>query len=491
MRRSTPLAIALVAAFGGCHPAATLDLTLLTSPLVDEQPFAGVDTIELRWSRPGLDRVVEHRAWKQATELKLTPPSLVDGTTLELAAIAGGNVVAVGRTAPLAKGARAASAYVGLVNRFVATPTERARSSARFGASATIIGDGRVLLAGGATRGSPGLPDPSSISALVDLYDPAAGTFTVFKADNFLERIYDAVGPTQDGGVLFAGGLGKFGPLDDVYKIDAQHAGVVGKLPAPRWAAAAATLDDGTLLVVGGYTSSDGTGGGTLATDALVVAPDGSSTAIALPTPRAFAVATRLGDGSVLITGGRDDTGPRDDALVYSPSSHSFAAPAPASARATMATPRIGHTATLLSSGAVFVFGGNDGRASVASPELWWPDAGGFVDTPVFNLAPRQRAAAAVLADGTTLLAGGESSPQPMAIPSPVLDTIVFEPAPAGAAGTLGNDGVASARAEATATTLGDGSVLYVGGGVGDPRSLAGGAELLVPCVGACLAVTP
>jgi len=439
-----------------------------------------------------LSPVVDHVAWKQASQLSVTPPSLVDGTTLELAAIANGNVVAVGRTAPLAKGARAASAYVGLVNQFVAAPTERALTSARFGASATVLGDGRVLIAGGATRGSPGLPDPSSISALVDLYDPAAGTFTVFHADNFVERIYHAAGPTKDGGVLFAGGLGKFGPLDDVYKIDAEHAGVVGKLPAPRWAAAAVTLADGTLLVVGGYTSSDGTGGGMLAPDALVVAADGSSTAVALPSPRAFAVATLLPDGTVLVTGGRDDMGPRDDALLFSPSTMSFAAPAPsAGARANMLTPRFAHTATRLPSGAVFLFGGNDGRSSVGSPELWSPDAGGFVDSPVFNLAPRQRSAAAALADGTVVVAGGESSPQPMAIPSPVLDIIVFQPATAGAAGTLGNSGVAPARAEATATTLADGSVLYAGGGIGDPRSLAGGAELYVPCSGACLAVTP
>ena len=37
--------------------------------------------------------------------------------------------------------------------------------------------------------------------------------------------------PTPDGGVLLAGGLGKFGPIDDIYKIDRQHAGSIGKLP--------------------------------------------------------------------------------------------------------------------------------------------------------------------------------------------------------------------------------------------------------------------
>jgi hypothetical protein len=481
--------IALVLALAGCQGAATMDVALTTSPVLDEQPLAGVDTLELRWWRPGLAPVVDHVAWKQAAHVTVTAPTLVDGSVLELAAIAAGNVVAVGRTAPLQKGQKSASAYVGLVNQFVATPTARALSSARFGASAPVIGDGRVLLAGGATRGSPGAPDPSSISALVDLYDPAAGTFTVFAAAAFGERIYHAAGPTPDGGVLLVGGLGKFGPTDDIYKIDPKNSMSVGKLPAPRWGAASVTLGTGLLVLVGGYTTSDGKGGGTLATDALVVGPDGDVHSVPMPAPRAFAVATLLADKSanrILVSGGIDTTGVLDSAFIFEPDSSTFTPLAPASARASMLSPRIGHAAALLPSGDVLIFGGNDGQASVADAELWSPDAGGFVDSPLFNLDPRQRAAVAALADGTVLVVGGETAPQPMANPSAVLESIIFRD------GTLGNEaGATPARAEATATTLPDGSILYAGGGIGDPRTLAGGAELFVPCFAACLAVTP
>jgi hypothetical protein len=488
MRRSLLFALAL----GGCHPGAALTLDLLSSPVVDEQPLAGVDRLELRWSGPTLPRTVTHVAWRAGETLKVTPPALGDGGTLELAAISGGNVVAVGRSATLHDGDRSASVYVGLVNRFVATPTAPPLESARFGASATLLGDGRVLLAGGATRGSPGAPDPSSISARVDLYDPAAGSFSPFAAAGFTERIYHAAGPTPDGGVLFAGGLGKFGPTDDIYKIDPARAASIGKLPAPRWGGGAATLADGTLLIVGGYTSSDGLGHGTLATDAVLVAVDGSSRSVALPSPRAFAAATVLADGRVLVTGGVDDAGARDDALLFSPVDQTFATLSPSSGRAAMLTPRVAHSATLLPSGAVFLFGGNDGHASTAAAELWSPDSGGFVDAPLFNLAPRQRQAAAALADGTVLVAGGESSPQLLSIPSPVLDPIAYRPAATGSSGSVVDDlPTAPARAEATATVLGDGSLLYVGGGVGDPRTLAGGAQLFVPCFDACLGVTP
>jgi hypothetical protein len=490
MRRLLVCALLVV----GCSSSSKLDVALFTSPLLDEAPFAGVDTLELRWKRPNLPTVIEHGAWPEGTvELSLTTPGLVDGSQLEIAAIANDTVVAVGRTPPLIGDAGAAAVYVGLVNQFVSTPTPRALSSARFGASATVLGDGRVLIAGGASRGSPGLPDPSSISSLIDLYDPSSGTFTVFTApSDFAERIYHGAAPSAAGGVMIAGGLGKFGPLSDVYKLDPTSSSAVGMLPSPRWGAAAVTLPSGTLALIGGYTTSDGMGGGTLATDAILVAPDGSSTTVAMPAPRALAVATLLPDGTVLVSGGSDTTGVLDSALLFDPTNASFTPLAPTGdGRAAMQTPRLGHTATALPSGDVFVYGGNDGRESVANFELYSLAAGGFVDTHVFNLTPRQRQSAVALGDGTVLLAGGESSPQPMATPSAVLDPLVYHPAPTGDSGVLEDDFANStARAEATLTALVDGSVLYVGGGISDPRTLAGGGEIFVPCFADCLAIT-
>ena len=479
----------------GCSSGKTLDVTLLTSPLLDEQPFAGVETLELRWKLPNAAAVIQHGAWPpNQTSLSLHPPSITDGTVLEIAAIANDTVVAAGRTPPLLGDAASTAAYVGLVNQFVSTPTPRALSSARFGSSATVLGDGRVLIVGGATRGSPGLPDPSSISALVDLYDPTAGTFGVFTgASGFSERIYHAAGPIPDGGVIFAGGLGKFGPLDDIYVIDETQSAAVGKLPSPRWAAATTSLSDGTLVLIGGYTSADGMGAGTLATDAVLVAPNGSTTSVPMPAPRAFAVATLLKDGTILVSGGVDTTGTLDSGLLFDPNAKSFSMLSPTGdGRAAMQTPRTSHTAVAVPSGDVFIYGGNDGHESVGNFELYSPDAGGFVDTHVFNLIPRERQSATALGDGTVVLAGGETSPQLMANPSAVLDPLVYHPAATGDSGVLEDDFADStARAEATVTALIDGSVLYVGGGVADPRTLAGGGEIFVPCFADCLAITP
>jgi hypothetical protein len=206
---------------------------------------------------------------------------------------------------------------------------------------------------------------------------------------------------------------------------------------------------------------------------------------VALPTPRAFAVATPFA-GGVLVTGGVDAAGPRADALVYDAAAGVFAAPTPASARAQMRSPRVGHSATLLPDGTIFVYGGNDGRASVAAPELFSPSAGGFSDLPPYSLSARERHAAVTVEDGTLLVVGGEESPQRMATPSPVRQLLLFD------AGTLTvNPLPTPARADADMVRLGDGSVLYVGGAVDDPRTLAGGAQLFVPCFAACLAPNP
>ena len=307
----------------------------------------------------------------------------------------------------------------------------RARSSARFGASATRLGDGRVLLAGGATRGSPGAPDPSSISPLVELYDPADGTFKIFAAARFDERIYHAAGATSDGGVLFAGGLGKFGPIDDIYKIDPQALRLGRQAAGPALGRRGRRARDGRSSSSAATPASDGMGGGSARRRRarrrrrrrhdLGRAADAARLRRRHPPRRRQRARHRR----------RRRHGParrcaRSSRRRIEQPSRRCRRRRRARADAVAARRPLGDAACRRAR--VFVFGGNDGHSSIAAAELWSPDVGGFVDSPLFNVRrgrarPRQRSPTAASCSPAARL-----SPQRMSVPSPVLDPLDLPP---------------------------------------------------------------
>ena len=478
---------ALVAGCGGSD--GNFHLTLTRSPIVAEDPLAGVDTIELRLSeRDGTTEVRKLPvASRAATSLVARLPPFGDGTRLTVAALAGGRVVAAGHSPPLVANAHAATVYLGLVNQFSATPTAPPLGDARFDASTTLLADGRVLIVGGATRGAPRSPDPSSLSDAVTIYDPVSGRFSDVGGGSFQPRIFSGVVATPDGGALIAGGLGSFGGgFDNLFRFDpAGTLTPLSGLAGPRFAAAAVALADGSLLLVGGYGASTSAP----ATDALIIKDD-SATSIALPAPRAFASAAMLAGGDVLVTGGLDGNGnPLDDAIVYS--GGAFVALAPTGdARATMLAARVGHSTTLLGDGAILVYGGSDGNGSLALPELYRPELGGFITVGPFDLQPRERHDAVALADGSVLLFGGEAAPPPNGTPLPVQQLLRAVPR-AGSVDLLLDFPATPLRADAAGLLLADGSIFYAEGAVGEARTLAGGAQLLVPCFDDCLLPSP
>ena len=191
----------------------------------------------------------------------------------------------------------------------------------RFGASATLLIDGRVLIAGG------------SNATDVTLYPTAQFESTVPPLLTIAE-LYD---PTMGGFVQ------------------------AGNMTQPRSRHTATLLADGRVLIAGGITSTGG-GGGATDTAEMYDPTNGLFTAVApMSSARAQHTATLLGDGTVLVTGGYNGhaaNAPEDPpydplyAELFDPTRLSF------HNTGAMSTTRIGQAAVLITPQSVLVMGG-------------------------------------------------------------------------------------------------------------------------------------
>jgi hypothetical protein len=244
-----------------------------------------------------------------------------------------------------------------------------------------------------------------------------------------------------------------------------------GSMGTPRIWHAAAPLQDGRVLVVGG--SVDGAGGpGGLATTELYSPATGTfAPGPPLGVIRNGAVAAPLKDGRVLVAGGR---GPLFSAQVYNPVTNSF------SATGFMGDAREGAAAAPLADGRVLVVGGTDdgGVTSLATAEIWDPATNLWTSTTGDMAETRYAPTAAPLADGRVLVVGGYSPGlnDTAEIYNPGTDT--FSSAGLGTVTPVfGHRGAAAAK-------LPDGRVLVAGGDQAGGDNLAF-AEAFDPATGA------
>jgi hypothetical protein len=214
------------------------------------------------------------------------------------------------------------------------------------------------------------------------------------------------------------------------------------------------------------------------ATDAVTPTINGISNAIQVSTAppvgsfmptagnmtytRAGHTATLLQDGTVLIVGGENSTGPLATAEIFNPSNGMFT---PTSG--SMETARVGHTATLLADGTVLVTGGNDTTGALTSAEIFNPAIGTFTPTTGDMGAARVGHTATLLNDGTgrVLVAGGGSSPEvlfgPVADPG-TASAELFDPK--SGQFTPADNNMSASRIYHTAALLPSGDVLLSGG---------------------------
>ncbi|MDE3136834.1 MAG: kelch-like protein, partial [Acidobacteriota bacterium] len=226
----------------------------------------------------------------------------------------------------------------------------------RGGHTATLLANGKVLIAGGGDSAGSILPFYGTSSRTAEAYDPATGAFT----------------PT-------------------------------GSMVTARFGHTATLLSDGKVLIAGGVESGD-TVSQTTPTAELYDPSTGTFTPTgSLAVARAGHTATLLNDGKVLIAGGLTDT--RDPALgtptaeIYDPSTGTF------SRTGDMGVAREAHTATLLANGAVLIAGGGLSSPTLFA-EIYDPSTGSFTPTGAMGTG-RVGHTATLLPDGRVLVAGG------------------------------------------------------------------------------------
>jgi hypothetical protein len=183
-------------------------------------------------------------------------------------------------------------------------------AGARSAQTATLLADGTVLIAGGSDV--PGVP-------AAERYDPRTNTFTL--AGPMLQpRRYHTATLLQDGRVLVAGGSadGVEGLLTaaEIYDPATNAWTATSSMANGRDSFTATLLADGTVLVTGGAPLAMGQG----PQSSAELFDPATGRWLALPAmrlPRHYHAATRLDDGTVLVTGGAADAG--KSAVLYLP----------------------------------------------------------------------------------------------------------------------------------------------------------------------------
>jgi hypothetical protein len=308
----------------------------------------------------------------------------------------GGKVLVVGgsdRFAGIGEGLSSAELYDPVSGEFAPTGS---MTVARVGCTATLLTNGKVLVAGG------------SFLASAELYDPNLGLFTPTGSMGNARSSHTAT-LLGNGKVLIVGGtvgiLTATVASAELYDPATGLFASTGSLAVSRYSHTATLLPSGKVLIAGGGHQTGLLGGDSTIASAELYDPSSGkfSPTGGMGLARSWHTATLLANGKVLIAGGLGASGSftvLSSVELYDPVAGSFLAVAG------MATPRTAHAAVRLPSGKVLLAGGEGGGGAIVSVELYDPISGLF--NPVENLdVKRSSHTATLMEDGTVLVAGG------------------------------------------------------------------------------------
>jgi hypothetical protein len=334
--------------------------------------------------------------------------------------------------------------------------------------SATLLADGRVLIAGGTGDRS------------TETYDLSIGAFT--STGDMISQPYAPASATllQDGRVFIATypTAQIYDPLSGAFSAAGAYAG-----PAPAFLGASTLLADGRILLTGGIN---------ICFEALCADPGSGWAELYDPAANTFTlagdmrwwnnryIAILLANGKVLFVGNHTNDGAPAAAQLFDPGDRTFRAIGNASA-----SHFDGGAATLLPDGIVLITGGllPDGSGQTVA-DRYSPESAAFTSTGS-TITERMYHTSTLLPDGTVLVAGGYI-PGPSATSSAELyRPVALTPAPRLFPGAIWDAATGQIASSQNPTVAGDVLATYTTslfeGGVIPPQVAIGGklAEIL------------